>query len=238
MTSFRAKLCSNPNLLATRKYKTFQGKVGFTDDPNLLRFGNFVTKTLIIIIVLITAISIFWKKKRLLIRFRRYNVLTFNQTVLLLLLLYICNAVCDYILTSYLSHNAFYLEMFRILLIENIFFKFLLPIFFIMSTKSSLPALWSDTVDRKVDFFMTQSSFKPRSQNTGGTVDNRHRVSFSRQKNRRRRKFHTSLDTITEYQEICEKHSSKFHQSKSSLSYHIESRRKGRQNTLSEIEIC
>ena len=220
----------------TRKYETLPGHIGtnFTDDPNLLRFGNFVTKTLIIIVLLITATSIFWKKRRLLIRFRRCNVLTFNQTVLLMLLLYICNAVCDYILTSYSGDHAFYLEMLRILVIENIFFKVLFPMFLIIRTRSSLPALWSNTDDRKVEFFMTKSTFKPRSQNPCPGVNYKQR--FNRQKTSRRR-FRTSLDTITEYEEIREKQNTKPQQSIPSLNHHVESIRRGPQNSLCEVDI-
>ena len=57
-------------------------------------------KTTGLVIVLICTIGIYWKKSRNLIQARRcqYNVMTLNQTVLLVLLLNVDSVVLSYIL--------------------------------------------------------------------------------------------------------------------------------------------
>ena len=219
---FRAKLCADRNFLESLNNKTVHGIIGtnFTDDPELLRFGNFVTKTLVMIAVLITALSIYWKKRRLMIKVRKCNVITFNQTILLLALLYLTNAVWDYVLTSYPSPHAFTLEMLRIVLVENIFLKFLLPIILIINTKMTLPSLWTDVTHRRIGFFMTKSSFVPRYRAASQTAAPHQ--PFSKQKYRQKR-ISSSLATIAEYDEICETHSG--------------SRSRSQQHALVEVEI-
>ena len=81
---------------------------------------------------------------------------------------------------------------------------------------------------------MTKSSFKPRSQIPSRAVYYKQR--FSRQKTSRRR-FRTSLDTITEYEEISEVHNTNPQQLIPSLHHHVESIRKGHQNSLCEVDI-
>ena len=111
--------------------------------------------------VFMMAIGMHWKKRRLSIPRQNHNVITLNQTLLLVTLIYIDNTFLPYFLDTG-GWLLFNLEMIRIIFIENIAFKVVFPLLLIWSTKSRLPALWADRNERRLDFFMTNPSYEAR----------------------------------------------------------------------------
>ena len=106
--------------------------------------------------------GIWWKQRKLRIRQRgQINLVTLYQTVGLLVFIYLDNSVLSYLLGTQ-QKSVFILETLRIILIENIFLKFLLPILLIINSKTRLPALWVDKHHRRLEFFTSSPSFIPR----------------------------------------------------------------------------
>ena len=119
-------------------------------------------KTTLILLVLILKFGISWKNRRENKKIKiNYNVMSLNQTILLLVLLYVDNTYFPYFILDK-SKIAFNMEMLRLICIENIFFRFLLPIYMIIDSKSKLPALWVENHERKLQFFMTSFVPSPR----------------------------------------------------------------------------
>ena len=196
-----------------------------------------MSKTVVLILVLITTRAIKWKKKRIFVKVKKYNCLTFNQTLNIVIILYINNAVLDYIfqcniitvLLYYLpSKQIFNLEMLRVIFIENIGLKFIMPIMLIINTKSSLRSLWSEVPYKQINFFMSEPSYLPRSRSP---INNQLHMAFTKNKFRGE-SFRSNLEPILEYDEVIE-----VQYSKHSLSDHIERRTRKSQNSLCEIDI-
>ena len=108
------------------------------------------------------AIGMHWKKMKMSISWKgNHNVITLNQTLLFVILIYIDSTLLAYYLGTG-GRFLFHLEMLRIILIENLAFKFVFPLLLLWSSKSHLPALWSDREERRLDFFMTTPSYEAR----------------------------------------------------------------------------
>ena len=130
------------------------------------RYNNLWSKSIIVLFVLLTTLGIYWKKKRILSRIEKYqrNVLTLKQTVAVILFLYTNNLLCDYLLAIFPpSEFLFILEELRVVLVENLLTRFLLPVFLILNTKRTLPALWTEKTWRRREFFMTNLNFQSKS---------------------------------------------------------------------------
>ena len=122
------------------------------------RYRNLWSKSLIVFFVLLTTLGIYWKKKRILFKIPKYqrNVLTLNQTVGVIGLVYSNNILCDYLLACFPpSELLFILETLRVILIENILTRFLLPLLLILNTRRTLPELWAEKDWERQEFFMT-----------------------------------------------------------------------------------
>ena len=123
------------------------------------RYNNLWSKSIIVIFVLLTTLGIYWKKKRILCKIPKYqrNVLTLKQTVGLIILLYANNMLCDYLLAVFPpSEFLFILEELRVILVENLLTRFLLPILLISNTQRTFPALWAEKHWKRREFFMTK----------------------------------------------------------------------------------
>ena len=123
------------------------------------RYNNLWSKSIIVIFVLLTTLGIYWKKKRILCKIPKYqrNVLTLKQTVGLIFLLYVNNMLCDYLLAVFPPSEFFFiLEELRVILVENLLTRFLLPILLISNTQRTLPALWAEKHWKRREFFMTK----------------------------------------------------------------------------------
>ena len=131
----------------------------------LYRNGNLGMKTMCLILAMIIGCGMAWKKRKLKIkRGQNFNVITFSQSFLILLLLYLNNVLLDFLLPALADKELlFNMEMFRVIFIENILFKFVLPILMILQSKATLPSLWIDKdCNRKQIFFMTKQNILPR----------------------------------------------------------------------------
>ena len=133
-------------------------------NPDSIRNGNLVMKTMCLSLALICAGGVEWKKRRQIMPTKsRYNVMTLNETVLLVTLLYFDNTFLSYLLPLGNHTQLFFnLEMMRIILIEVIFFKFLIPVYLIVCSRTHLPALWVDSEQKHLMFYMSKPSFIPR----------------------------------------------------------------------------
>ena len=132
-------------------------------NPESIRNGNLVFKSLPVIFALICTAGVYWKRKRQRIRVKEnYNVMTFNGTVLLVLLIYLDNILFSYLMLDSSQQN-FTLEILRTIFIENLFFKCLFPTHLLLQSRTHLKALWVDTQPKKINFFVTSPSFIPRS---------------------------------------------------------------------------
>ena len=91
----------------------------------------------------------------------QYNVITLNQTVLLVILLNL-DSMLTYVLHPNSQRLFFLLELMKIIFIENIFFKCLIPVYLLHCSRRHYPNLWVDRKPRKCNFFMTAPSFIAR----------------------------------------------------------------------------
>ena len=119
-------------------------------------------KTCALLFGLVMTIGMHWKKRKMSIPWRgNHNVITLNQTLLFVVLICIDNSLLAFLLGD---EGRFFLnmEMMRVIFIENLAFKFIFPLLLIWSSKSHLPALWTDREERRLDFFLTNPSYEAR----------------------------------------------------------------------------
>ena len=141
------------------------------------RYNNFWFKSIIVFFVLLMTLGIFWKKRILLkIPKHQQNVLTLSQTVATILLIYTNNVLCDYLLSlAPSSEILFILEELRVILMENLLTRFLLPILLILNTQRTLPALWTEKPWKRREFFMTKINFQSHYPQTDVSFDQEER---------------------------------------------------------------
>ena len=89
------------------------------------------------------------------------NVITFNQTVLLVFITMMDSTFFYYFMDDH-QELVFTLEMLRTIFIQIISLKFVFPILLLVSSKYHLPHLWIDRPQRKLNFSMTPSTFTAR----------------------------------------------------------------------------
>ena len=148
----RVEVCSNVNRITK-----------LTEDFARYRFNNLCSKSTVAVFVILTAAGIYWKKRRISDKIgnNQRNLLTLKQTLGIILFIYCNNVVADYILAWFKpSRLVFLLEEMRVILVENLLIRFLLPIVLIIYTKTSLPALWSNQDIRRSKFYMTKPDFE------------------------------------------------------------------------------
>ena len=168
-----------PKLNTTFFYNIFLGKpriskysrtdlcmmTGDLDSLNRRRNGNLVLKAIPLLLAGIGSLGVSWKKRKLTELFRKktrqQNVITLNQTLLMVFLIMLDNTLPYYFMETR-SENDFILEMSRIILFQMIFLKFLIPILLIINSKHNLPELWSETNPKPVPFLMRTPSLVPR----------------------------------------------------------------------------
>ena len=136
-------------------------------NPSNMRKENLLVKSVFLTIAIICGIGINWKKNRLSIHRRgNYNLVTLNETLLLVWLLSMDNILFTCLVLYRESNDdqtlTFTLELLRIILIENIFFKLMVPVYLILQSRTHYKTLWAESRERKLTFSMTQPSFLPR----------------------------------------------------------------------------
>ena len=129
-------------------------------------------KNVVLIVVILVAIGVYWKKRQQKKPMKvsgNVNVMTLWQTVCYIIFVSLDNTVLSFVISSdFLSYFeldenlAFNLEMLRVILVENIFFKFLVPLYLLQNSKTSLPSLWVERDWRRLEFSMTSQSLIPR----------------------------------------------------------------------------
>ena len=144
----------------------------FYENPKNIRYGNLVMKNVVLIVVILVAIGVYWKKRQQKKPMKvsgNVNVMTLWQTVCYIIFVSLDNTVLSFVISSdFLSYFeldenlAFNLEMLRVILVENIFFKFLVPLYLLQNSKTSLPSLWVERDWRRLEFSMTSQSLIPR----------------------------------------------------------------------------
>ena len=142
----------------------------YYENPIQLRYGNLVMKNVLILVILLLSIGAYWKRRNVKNPMKvsgNVNVVTLSQTVSLLSLFSFDNTLLSFVISTDnflgLSNElVFNLEMLRVLFIENIFFKFFVPLYLLKNSRTNLPLLWAERTFRKADFFMTAPSFIPR----------------------------------------------------------------------------
>ena len=109
-----------------------------------------------------------WTKSRLagkiISKFQR-NMMTMNQTSALSVIFYF-NNISIYVLSS-LEDSVpgkylFLFDICRIIVVENILLKFLLPVVLIARSRTNLPSLWLKTTREEKEFYFWMGSIKPR----------------------------------------------------------------------------
>ena len=126
-----------------------------------MRFNNACFKTIIGVFVMLTTAGIYWKKKRISFKIENHqrNVLTLKQTLGIISLIYCNNVLAVYLLASFKpSDLVFLFEEVRVLLVENVLTRFVIPVVLILNTRNQLPGLWRDTEVRRSEFYMTRMS--------------------------------------------------------------------------------
>ena len=150
-------------------------------NPDSIRHGTHMIKNAFLAGALICSIGIYWKKKRMFIPKRgQYNVITLNQSVLLVILIYL-NTMFSYLLTPTEHKFVFFMELMKIIFIENIFFKCLIPVYLLLCCKQNYAILWVDRKQKKMNYFMTPPSFIARPVVSKYQTNNHNKVMKSRE---------------------------------------------------------
>ena len=139
-----------------------------TDDEQArqkFELHTFSSLTLGTIVVLILFVSILWTKqqiKNLTIQTRN-NVLSLNQTVALRVWLLADFFSFQLILNLIAPEKVVQFEMVKIIVVDNICYRFLLPLTLLLSTKNNFPELWTEgPIKRRRDFYQTEMRIIPR----------------------------------------------------------------------------
>ena len=131
-------------------------------NPDSIRHATNMVKNGGLAIALLCTAGIYWKKRKTSIPTRsQHNVITFNQTVLLVILLQI-DSMSSYLLHPNDRKIVFVIDLLKIIFIENILFRFLFPVYLLLCSRRHYATLWVDRKQRKLTFFMTPPSFIAR----------------------------------------------------------------------------
>ena len=161
---FRTQLCK-----LIENHPQFEHSKEAYENPQALRFGNLIMKNVLVVVIIILSVGVYWKLRQQKHPMRvsgNFNVITLKQTVFFLILLSFDNTCLSYVtcwdnLFGISEDVVFVLEMLRVILVENIFFKFCVPLYFLIDSKTKLPSLWIDRDERRLNFFMTAQEIRP-----------------------------------------------------------------------------
>ena len=161
---FRTQLCK-----LIENHPQFEHSKEAYENPHSLRFGNLVMKNVLVVVIIILSIGVYWKQRHQKNPMRvsgNFNVITLKQTVIFLILISFDNTCLSYVICwdnffGMSEDVVFVLEMLRVILVENIFFKFCVPLYFLIDSKTKLPSLWAERDDRRLNFFMTAQEIRP-----------------------------------------------------------------------------
>ena len=130
----------------------------------------FLSRILGTFFVLLLAAAILWRKKTLRLKLfslpggggNQTNVITLNQTVWIRVIL-CADLLVVYLLKNIIEINRIFLfEILKVIIIDNICYRLLFPVYLIINTQSCLPELFSKKPIRKLDFFKSKQNLIPR----------------------------------------------------------------------------
>ena len=125
---------------------------------------SFSSLTLGTTVVLILYVSILWTKQQIKQTSRtQNNVLTLNQTVALSVWLLADIFSFQLILNMIPPEKVVQFEIMKIIVVDNICYRFLLPLILLFSTKKCFPVLWTERPLRtQRDFYQSEMRIIPR----------------------------------------------------------------------------
>ena len=110
--------------------------------------------------VIILYTTVLWKKTRLKVPKYQRNLLTLNQTVAIRVWLTLDFYLVQLILMIIPEEKILMFEMVKVIIVDNICYRFLIPLGLIFTTKKSLPQLWSEKSGQSKTFYMTEQQRK------------------------------------------------------------------------------
>ena len=125
---------------------------------------SFSSLTLGTIVVLILYVSIRWTKQQFNHTSRtQNNVLSLNQTVAIRVWLQADIFSFQLILNMIPTEKIVQFEMMKIIVVDNLCYRFLLPLILLFSTKKCFPVLWTERPLRtRRDFYQSEMRIIPR----------------------------------------------------------------------------
>ena len=128
--------------------------------PSLLYFLSRILGTFFILLL---AAAILWRKKTLRLKLfsllgggNQTNVITLNQTVWIRVIL-CADLLMVHLLKNIIDTNRIFLfDILKLIIVDNICYRFFFPVYLIINTKSCLPELFSKKPIRKLDFFKSK----------------------------------------------------------------------------------
>ena len=145
-------------------------------EPTVLDVMYLLSRILGTFFILLLAAAILWKKKTLRLKLfplmggggNQINVITLNHTVWIRVILS-ADMLAVYLMRNIISPNTMLtFEMLKLIIIDNICYRFLFPVYLIINAKSSLPELFLEKPFRKLIFFKSEQNLIPRSNDLMG----------------------------------------------------------------------
>ena len=118
----------------------------------------------IFVTILLQYGSILWKikKDQHEVNKKQQNLLTLNQTVGINIWLTMDLISTDFLFWLLPGENVMVLEMVKIIIVDNICYRFLVPLLLLLNTKKMFPELWSDMTVKRREFYLTDQRILPR----------------------------------------------------------------------------
>ena len=109
-----------------------------------------------------------WKKKHFKHKVvkRQRNLLTLNQIFCIKVLLTIDYIAVECLLSILPRERILIFEMLKLIIVDNICYRFLVPLVLLVNTKKIFPELWSRASVRRTKFYMTETRKIPRPPNS------------------------------------------------------------------------
>ena len=138
-------------------------------------------------VVLILYTSVLWKKKGLKVPRSRRNLLTMKQTVAIRVWLTFDLYLVQLILMIIPKEKILMFEMIKLIIVDNLCYKFLIPLALIFTSRKKLPQLWSERSEKRKRFYMTEQERKLPRRATNHTKNPRKELTKSFINNEERR---------------------------------------------------
>ena len=117
-----------------------------------------------LVIILILYANVMWKKEQLSHKVNKthYNLLTLNQTVALSLVVTLDYFIVECCVWTLPEEKVLLFEMLKLILVDNLCYRFLVPLVLLLNTRKIFPELWTGTVQGSTGFYMTEGVKIPR----------------------------------------------------------------------------